>query len=86
MAFQAIRYLFLFRKKRSKERFGIFREDDLCAEIKLLKNTPGIPWVGLQLRRYIIYERLDWPRNSNKMDVFSNFSKTLLLAIGDKYL
>ncbi|XP_025411076.1 uncharacterized protein LOC112684004 [Sipha flava] len=60
-----------------KEQFDIC-EDDLCTEIKLLQNMPDIP-NGTSLQT--IHEWLDWLQDSNKIEIFSNFSKATQLFV-----
>lgn len=54
-----------------KEHFDIC-EDDLITEIKLLQNMPDIP-NGTSVQT--IHEWLDWLKESNKIEIFSNFLK-----------
>ncbi|CAI6358796.1 unnamed protein product [Macrosiphum euphorbiae] len=61
-----------------KEQFGVC-EDDLCTEKILLKNMTDIPNGGNSVKT--IHEWLDWLQDSNKSEIFSNFSKALQLFI-----
>lgn len=60
-----------------KEKFGIC-EDDLCAEMKLLKNMSDIR-SGNSVQT--MHEWLDWLQNSNKIGIFSNLYKALQLFV-----
>jgi hypothetical protein len=60
-----------------KEKFDIC-EDDLSAEMKLLKNMSDIP-SGTSVQT--IHDWLDWLQHSSKIDIFSNFYKALQLFV-----
>lgn len=59
------------------EKFDIC-EDDLCTEMKLLKNMPDIP-SGTSVQT--IHKCLDWLHNSNRISIFYNLYKALQLFV-----
>lgn len=61
-----------------KEQFGVC-EDDLCTEIILLQNMTDVPNGGTSVKT--IHEWLDWLQDSNKSEIFTNFSKALQLFV-----
>ncbi|KAL4098697.1 hypothetical protein QTP88_023245 [Uroleucon formosanum] len=66
-----------------KEQFGVC-EDYLCTEIILLQNMNDIPNGGTSVKT--THEWLDWLQDSNKSEIFSNFSKALQLFVTICYL
>jgi len=60
-----------------KEQFDIY-ENDLFTEIILLQNMIDIPNSSSVQK---IHEWLDWLQDSNKIEIFSNFSKALQLFV-----